>query len=58
MALPPKDPGKFIVKLSEASIPTRYPDNLTSLQQTYSEGIVKDLLFRGQEVIAWIKEQL
>jgi HEPN domain-containing protein len=24
---PPEEPGKFIVKLSEASVPTRYPEN-------------------------------
>lgn len=24
---PPQDPGKFIVKLSAASVPTRYPEN-------------------------------
>lgn len=30
---PPKELGKFIVKLNEASIPTRYPENLAKLQQ-------------------------
>jgi len=55
---PPENPGKFIVKLGEASIPTRYPENLAKLQQTYSETVVKNILLNGQEVILWIKEQL
>lgn len=55
---PPENPGKFIVKLGEASIPTRYPENLARLQQTYSETVVKNILLNGQEVILWIKEQL
>ena len=28
---PPENPGMFIVKLGEASIPTRYPENLARL---------------------------
>ena len=55
---PPENPGMFIVKLGEASIPTRYPENLARLQQTYSENVVKSILFNGREVIQWIKEQL
>jgi len=55
---PPEAPGKFIVKLSEASVPTRYPESLAKLQQTYSEAVVKDILAKGQEVIVWIKGQL
>lgn len=55
---PPEDPGKFIVKLSEASIPTRYPENLARVQQAYSDSLVKDILAKGKEVISWIKAQL
>ena len=55
---PPKGPGMYIAKLSEASIPTRYPENLAKLQQVYSESVVKDILTNGKELIAWIKEQL
>lgn len=55
---PPTEPGRFIVKLNEASIPTRYPENLTKLQQVYSETIVKDILSKGKELTTWIKRQL
>lgn len=54
----PADHGKFIVKLSEASIPTRYPENLAKVQKEFTESIVKDILARSKEVISWIKAQL
>ena len=55
---PPAEQGKFIVKINEASVPTRYPENLAILQQLYTEMIVKDLLSKGKELIEWIKKQL
>ncbi len=55
---PPTEPGKFIVKLNEASVPTRYPENLTKLQKVYNKIVVKDILSSGKELITWIKRQL
>jgi HEPN domain-containing protein len=55
--VPPEKPGKFITRLSEASIPTRYPDDLAKVQQVYAEGVVKDILAGGKETIAWIRTQ-
>ena len=55
---PPTEPGKFIVKINEASVPTRYPENMTMLQQVYTEMVVKDILSKGKELIEWIKRQL
>ena len=55
---PPEAPGKYLVKLSEASIPTRYPENLFKLQQMYDEKVVQDILTQGKECLKWIKEQL
>jgi len=54
---PPSEQGKFIVKLNEVSIPTRYPENLERLQKLYGEDVVKDILMRGKEIIKWIKNQ-
>ena len=54
---PPESPGKFIIKLSEASIPTRYPEDLAKVQQAYTESVVQDMLSRAKEVITWIKGQ-
>jgi len=54
---PQKDHGKFIVRLNEVSIPTRYPENLATLQNLYTEAVVRDILTHGKEVIQWIKNQ-
>jgi HEPN domain-containing protein len=55
---PPEEEGRFIVRLSEASIPTRYPESLAKIQREFTEQIAKDFLARGKEIISWIKEQL
>jgi HEPN domain-containing protein len=33
----PEDQGRFIVRLSEASIPTRYPENLSKVQKEFTQ---------------------
>lgn len=54
---PPDVPGKFIAKLNEASIPTRYPENLNKLQKIYNEAAVENILMNGKEFLSWIKQQ-
>ena len=56
--VPHEKPGKFITRLSEASIPTRYPEDLARVQQVFTEGVVRDILAGGKEAIAWIRAQL
>jgi hypothetical protein len=55
---PPENLGRFMVRLSEASIPRRYPENLSNVQEEFTERIVKDILARGKEVILWIRGRL
>ncbi len=55
---PPEDKGRFIVKLSEASIPTRYPEDLATIQREYTAAVVGEILSKGKEVVAWIRGQL
>lgn len=52
---PYEDMGKWIIRLNEANIATRYPDELNKLQQIYTESVVKSILTGSQEVIRWIK---
>ena len=56
--MPPEAHGRFIVRLSEASIPTRYPEDLAKVERDFTGEIVAGILARGREVIAWIKTQL
>jgi len=55
---PPEEPGKFIVKLNEANIATRYPEELGKIQQIYTKPVATDILTKTREVLAWIRKQL
>lgn len=55
---PSEDLGKFIIKLNEANVATRYPENLKKLQQDFTQPIVGDILVKTAEVLEWIKKQL
>ena len=48
---PPENLGRFMVRLSEASIPTRYPENLSNVQKEFTETIVKNILALSKEVV-------
>lgn len=54
---PTETTGKFIVKLNEASVVTRYPEDIDTLQGQYTKDIVKNILVESKEVLEWIKEQ-
>jgi hypothetical protein len=55
---PPEPIGRFVVKLNEASVATRYPEEMRKLQKDFTKGIVKDILSEGRKTLAWIKKQL
>jgi len=54
---PPEDIGRFLIKLNEANIVTRYPENIDTLQKDFTQSIVKDILARSKVVLGWIKVQ-
>lgn len=54
---PPEDIGRFIIKLNEASVATRYPEEINRLIKDYTRVIVKDIIGRSKEVLRWIKAQ-
>jgi HEPN domain-containing protein len=54
---PPEIQAKFLIKLNEASVPTRYPENLEILKKDYTQSVVKDILLKSKEVLEWIKNQ-
>ena len=55
---PPEKLGKFIVKLNEANIATRYPESLEKLQKAYTKTITSEIILNTKEALAWIKQQL
>jgi HEPN domain-containing protein len=54
---PPEIQAKFLIKLNEASVPTRYPETLEILKKDYTQSVVKDILLKSKEVLVWIKSQ-
>jgi HEPN domain-containing protein len=54
---PTETVGKFIVKLNEASVVTRYPEDIDKLQKQYTQVVVKDILVKSKDVLQWIKRQ-
>jgi hypothetical protein len=50
--------GRFIVKLNEASVATRYPEEIRKLQKDFTQGIVRNILAEGRKTLGWIKMQL
>ncbi len=55
---PPEEIGRFIVRLNEVNVATRYPDDLMTLQSQYSKAAIQEILTNGKEVLEWIKKQL
>ncbi len=56
-AKPPEAIGRFVIKLNEANVVTRYPEDIDKLQKDYTQVVVKDMLIRSKEVLGWIKKQ-
>ena len=46
---PPEAHGRFIVRLSEASIPTRYPEDLAKVERNFTRKIVAGIIAGGRE---------
>ena len=52
---PPEEIGRFLVKLNQASIVTRYPEDLAVLQREYTQTIVKEILSKTRGALEWIR---
>lgn len=50
--------SKFIVKINQASILTRYPEELSKIEMFYSKETSKIYLEKTKEVLNWIKKEL
>jgi len=52
---PDQDKGGVIARLNEASITTRYPDDIDGLQSNYTQEITTQILAQTEEILEWIK---
>ena len=51
------DMGRFITKLNEANIATRYPEDIDTLQKDYTETVAREILKNTIGLLEWIKKQ-
>lgn len=56
--VPPEEIGKFLIKINQASVVTRYPEDLATLQRDYTQEVVRELLKKTKETVKWIKNTL
>jgi HEPN domain-containing protein len=54
---PQHDLEAFIIKLSTASVATRYPDDLGKILQVYTAEVALEIIAKSKEVLQWIKKQ-
>jgi HEPN domain-containing protein len=47
---------EFIGKLNNASVVTRYPDDLAQITTQYPESITREYLEKTKELIAWVRQ--
>jgi HEPN domain-containing protein len=50
--------GKFIVQLNDASVSTRYPEELGKLISTYTPELTDSIIGKSEKAILWIKQML
>jgi len=46
----------FISKINNASIPTRYPEDLSRTLKNYSVSVARDYLRQTEEAMIWLKQ--
>ncbi len=53
---PPQSYLELIGKVNNASIPTRYPDDLQRMLKQYPKAVVQEYLRQTEEVLGWLKQ--
>lgn len=51
----PEEIQEFLFDINQASIPTRYPENLSKISKEYTSGRVTEIIINSREVLAWVK---
>jgi len=56
-AKPDQDMSRVVAKLGEASVATRYPDDVDKLKGSYTQEITTRILAQTKELLEWIRKQ-
>ena len=51
----PEEMFGFLSKLSDVSVPTRYPDDFAKMVESYNKKMAEDYLARTKEAFQWIR---
>jgi HEPN domain-containing protein len=54
--LPSQDQREFIARLNDASVVTRYPDDLSQMMLQYPESLAREYLEKTKELVRWIRQ--
>jgi HEPN domain-containing protein len=52
----PQSHLEFIGKINNASVPTRYPEDLQRIIAQYPDAVARDYLEKTEEALAWLKK--
>jgi HEPN domain-containing protein len=52
----PQESLEFIGRINNASIPTRYPDDIRRIVKDYPEPVARKYLEKATEIIRWLRE--
>jgi HEPN domain-containing protein len=55
---PPEEIFNFLSKLSDVSIPTRYPEDFDEIKKSYNKKAANAYLLQAKEVFEWIRKSL
>jgi len=54
----PPDIFEFLSRLSDVSIPTRYPEDFGKMVEAYSKPVVSDYIEQTRKAFEWIRQSL
>ncbi|HEQ60038.1 MAG TPA: HEPN domain-containing protein, partial [Firmicutes bacterium] len=49
--------SKFLIRINESSVATRYPENLARMEEVFSRAVVGEILEKAEEALQWIEKQ-
>lgn len=54
---PPENLKKFLISLSELSVPTRYPEETDVTDKEYNQELAEKTFSNAKELLAWLKSK-
>jgi HEPN domain-containing protein len=55
---PPVNIAKFIELINDKSVPTRYPENISEMERTFSLQATRKYLDMTEETITWLRQNI